>query len=260
MIKNRHIVALATLIAASAVAGPADKAPVIENPTCAVPFTGEVSLGYETNYIFRGVNLGEDAPWASAGLNFPINDKVSVDVGTWYLNSTNNPKDFDELDTYAFLNFPLLGLDASLGGTWDYFPEQNDNTGELSLGLSKDLKIFELGGFAAYDLGDIGGWYFETRALRTIALTNCLDLNLGAGLSFTEDYSFRTPYLGADGWESRLRSCRPRLAYDGHRHLKHLRGRKLRARRSRWHPRGRYAPRRSEHLDRILIRHFIATD
>ena len=195
MIKNRHLVALATLITASAVAGPA-----IENPVCAIPFTGELSVGYETNYIFRGVNLGEDAPWASVGLNFPLNEKLSLDVGTWYINSTNNPDNFDELDTYAFLNFQVLGLDASVGGTWYYFPEQGGDTGELSLGLSKDLKIFELGGFAAYDLGDIGGWYFETRALRTFALADCLDLNLGSGISFTDNYSFRDPFLGADGW------------------------------------------------------------
>ena len=200
MIKNRYLVALATLITASAVAGTADKAPVVENPTCAIPFTGELSVGYETDYIFRGVTLGEDAPWASIGLNIPVNEKVSIDIGTWYINSTNNPKDFDELDLYSFINFPLFGLDASIGGTWYYFPEANGNTGELSMGLSKDLKIFELGGFAAYDLGEVGGWYFETRLLRTIPITNCLDLNLGTGVSFTEDYSFRTPYLGADGW------------------------------------------------------------
>lgn len=195
MTKTRLIASLAALVAASAVAGPA-----IEDPACSIPFTGELSVGYETNYIFRGVNLGEDAPWASIGLNLPLNEKLSLDVGTWYINSTNNPDNFDELDTYAFLNFSVLGLDASFGGTWYQFPEPGGNTGELSLGLSKDLKIFELGGFTAFDMGDVGGWYFETRALRTLALTDCLDLNLGSGISFTQDYSFRTPYLGADGW------------------------------------------------------------
>ncbi len=199
--KKHHILAIGAAFSAfaagTALAGPVDtKAPVIQDPVCAVPFTGEVSVGYESDYIFRGTNFGEDAPWASIGLNSAINDVMSVDVGVWYINPTNNPSGFDELDLYAFLNFPLGPLSASFGGTWYYFPEPGGNTGEVSLGLSKDLGIAELGVFAAHDFDDLGGWYFEARALRSIPLTACLDLNLGAGVSYGEEY------FGVSGWNN----------------------------------------------------------
>ena len=178
----------AFLLAGTAVGGEVDaKAPVIVDAVCDVPFSGTVSVGYETDYIFRGRNLGSDAPWASVDLNFALNDAMSVDVGAWYLNSTNNPTNFDELDVYAFLNFPLGPLTASVGGTWFYFPESGGDTGEASLGLAYDLGIFQISGFAAYDFVP-DGWYFQIAGDKTIALTDCLDLGFGAGISYGEEY------------------------------------------------------------------------
>ena len=184
----------ASLMSASAFAGNYDpKVPMVEDPVCAVPFTGSVSFGYETDYIFRGVELGHNAPWAAVDLNYEISDAVSIDVGTWYLNSTSRPELFDELDVYGFLNFPLGPLSASLGGTWYYFPETGGDTGEASLELAYDLGFFELSGFAAHDFVP-NGWYFQLAGEKSIPLTDCLDLGLGAGVSYGDQY------FGVNGW------------------------------------------------------------
>lgn len=207
-----------TLALATVQAGPVDsKKTVIED--CTVPFTGSVSFGYESDYIFRGLNSGSNAFWGSAAANIALGDKVSLDIGTWYINATNQ-KDFvpfffgdvanvgDELDTYAFLNFDVKGIKASWGVTSYVFPEANSvnneigipffgsqDTWETSLGLSKDLGFAEIGAFIAYDFDLNDGWYYELRALKSIPLADCLDLNLGTGIAYSDN-----GLLGINDW------------------------------------------------------------
>jgi len=186
------------------------KKQVIEE--CTVPFTGSTSFGYESDYIFRGVNNGSNAFWGSAAANFALNNGMSIDIGTWYINPTNQP-DFngrdpfnvgDELDIYAFLNFALpRGINASWGFTAYTFPEINSvavgsgaDTWETSLGVSQDFGFAELGTFIAYDFDVNDGWYYEFRAMRTIALADCLDLNLGSGLACSD-----AGVIGVNDWE-----------------------------------------------------------
>jgi len=190
--KVAALAALAALAPAIAQAGD-PKAPLIEDPICAVPFTGSVSVGYETTYLFRGVDFGDDAPWGAIDLNYVLGSNLDLDLGAWYINPTQNPTGFDELDLYGFLNFPLGFLDASVGGTWFYFPEPGGSTGEVSLGLGYDFGIAELGFFTAYDF-DGEGFYFDLGAGKTIPLGACLDLGLGAGISYVDDY------FGTNGW------------------------------------------------------------
>jgi hypothetical protein len=184
--------AAALSVLASLAASPAP--PVTDPRPAVLPFTGEVSLGYETDYLFRGVTFGTDAPWASGGLNLPLGHALNLDLGVWYINPTQDRPAFDELDLFTFLNFRLLGLDASLGGTYYLYPEEDLHSAELSLGLSRDLRFAELGVFVAHDFVRFGGWYGEARALRTIPLHADLDLNLGTGISRTAGY------FANDGW------------------------------------------------------------
>lgn len=200
-----------SLAMASVFAGPEpydSKKQVIED--CTVPFTGSVSFGYESDYLFRGLNSGSNAFWGSAAANFGLGEKLSLDIGTWYINPTNQ-LDFlfdpgnvgDELDVYAFLNFDIKGISASWGFTAYAYPEHNSvqphfgkaDTWETSLGLSKDLGFAEVGAFIAYDFELNEGWYYELRALKSIALRDCLDLNLGTGIAYSDN-----GLLGINDW------------------------------------------------------------
>jgi hypothetical protein len=188
------ILALAALAGGSVYAG-GGKCEIVD--ACTVPFTGSVSVGYETDYIFRGVKYGEQAPWGAVGINMPLDSAVSLDLGAWYLNSTKNPVNYDELDLSAFVNFPLWIFKASVGGTWYDYPEngQRSNT-EGALKLAYDIAdLLTLTGFAAYDF-IYDGWYLELAANKIIPLTDCLDLGLGAGISYVDNYDI------FDGWNN----------------------------------------------------------
>ena len=177
-------------VAVTAVAGD-PKAPLVEDPTCVVPFYGSVSFGYDTSYLFRGGRLGDHAPWAGIDLNYDINDKVTFNIGAWYINPTENPVVNDELDLYAYVIFPAGPFEVALGGTWFYFAEDSADEGELNAILTLPLGDFcNLNADYVYDV-TFEANYFGLSADKTIPLSNCLDLNLEAGASWGDDrYNF----------------------------------------------------------------------
>ena len=189
------------IVAAPLIGGEMTKAPVIEDPACTVPFYGSVSLGYEQVYLFRGVDFGQHAPWAGVDLNYDISDTLSLNFGTWYINPTQNPVDSDELDVYAFLNFPLGVFDASVGATWFYFAEADAEATEGFFGLSYSVgDLVDIGAFTAYD-ESTDGWYYEVNASKGIPLTECIELGLSTGVSYGDNYfgvsSFNHAYATA---------------------------------------------------------------
>ncbi|MEO0446269.1 MAG: TorF family putative porin [Verrucomicrobiota bacterium] len=190
-------------------AGPAYKAPVIEDPVCAVPFTGSVAAGYESAYMFRGIDFGGDAPWAGIDLSWAITDAVTFDFGTWYINPTDgngftgaNP--VDELDIYASTSFPLGPFDASFGVVALTFPDgggplllnaQDGGTAdyELFLSLGKTIAGIDIAYSAIHSLylGGVDGntWFHDVNFGKGFDLTDCVSLGFGAGLGFSDGYN-----------------------------------------------------------------------
>lgn len=178
-------------LGSTAFGGEYDKAPIVD-PECAVPFYGSVSFGYDSSYLFRGGRYGDHAPWAGLDLNFDVSDNLTWNIGTWYINPTDGPFVVnDELDVYSYAYFSMFGLDAALGGTWFYFPEDGGDAGEVNLALTKSIgNLFDFTFDYVYDI-TFEGHYFGYYLDKTIPLGNCLDLNLGTGISHANDnYNF----------------------------------------------------------------------
>ncbi|MFT5469635.1 MAG: hypothetical protein ACI8UO_004757 [Verrucomicrobiales bacterium] len=184
--KMALVVSLGTLVSGVSFAE-MGKEVIDPTPVCEAPFTGSVSVGYETTYLFRGADFGDDAPWAGVDLNGQLLG-LDVNTGVWYINPTDDPVNSDELDVYLFVAGPDLGpFETSIGGTWFYFAEVDENVGELELDLATSLGPLDIALITVYDL-DIEGWYWEVAAGHSIALGDCLDLVLGAGVSYGDSY------------------------------------------------------------------------
>ena len=56
----------------------------------------EVSVGYDTDYIFRGANLGQDLLWTDVNVSTSLSDGLGLNIGAWYANPTDAGD--DELD------------------------------------------------------------------------------------------------------------------------------------------------------------------
>ncbi len=106
-----------TALALSLHAGDWGKAPVDKSPIeeC-VDLGGEISVGYDTDYVFYGVRFAGDSVWTDVNYTFD-NLAVPVTVGVWYLNGINGGSSgYDEINLYASAEIgPFAGFDATIG-------------------------------------------------------------------------------------------------------------------------------------------------
>ncbi|NNE91813.1 MAG: hypothetical protein HKN23_09210 [Verrucomicrobiales bacterium] len=152
------------------------------------PIGATISTGYMTNYIFYGVDFGEDAIWT--GLDYTINAlPIPVDVGVWYINPTSGPGEDDELDLYASVGDEFAGFDVSLTFAAYLYPEfGSGETYELALGVGRSLGIVDVYTNSLYDF-EIEGWYFEVGAEKGFDLTDTIGLVVSGGVAYQSDYN-----------------------------------------------------------------------
>ena len=145
-----------------------------------------ISAGYMTDYIFYGVDLGNNAVWT--GVDYSLESLgVPLDVGVWYINPTDSS--YDELDVYAGYSLPsFAGVDASLNFVAYFFPQTSaDATYELNLALSYDAGFVDVVGLVAYDF-EIEGWYFMGGISKGFAISDDLEIVLSATIGGQNDY------------------------------------------------------------------------
>jgi hypothetical protein len=209
--------------AASGKAGPAVTPPV-ESPF----FTGSATLGYDSEYYFRGLWFSSNNVWGSLNLSHQINDKLSLGLGALYTSAADTDisgagsLDYSELDLIASLNydagFAKLGLvytnysffdtfSGSIGGKTFGFDNAPDSTvtGASDLGLTAAIPLgstganLYLGGY--YDF-KIEEFYFEVGADYTIAVTDSLSLvpAVQVGYAGSEYYTYAAVSGVDSGW------------------------------------------------------------
>lgn len=151
------------------------------------PIIGSVSLGYDSHYIFRGTNFGENAPWGSLDLSVPLGD-FSLDLGAWYLNPTDPAgailsDDNDELDLYISLGTSIGNFDVAVGYTAYIFPEfGNGTTNEGGVSIGTGIGPVDLG-FSYFHDFDLETNYFEYSAGTSLELSDRMALDFGVALA-----------------------------------------------------------------------------
>ncbi|MFT5466657.1 MAG: hypothetical protein ACI8UO_001757 [Verrucomicrobiales bacterium] len=167
-------------------------------PVCEVPFTGSVSVGYDTDYYHRGQQWGENNVSAAVGIDYSLSASMNLALDTTY-NNIIDPAGWDRLVSGAWGEFDLMGLEAGVGFNWYYYPEaSNDDTYEVGLRLGTTVGPIDIDFGYYYDFESSGN-YFELGGSKTIALGDCLDLNLGGGIGYgDENYVFDGIVNGGD--------------------------------------------------------------
>lgn len=67
-------------------------------------WTGSVTLGYDSKYIFRGLHVTDDLATAGLDLNYALSDATSLNLNVWYANGAGHLDDYDELNIYGRLS------------------------------------------------------------------------------------------------------------------------------------------------------------
>ena len=170
--------------------------PVV-TPEEALGFT--VSVGYDTNYIFRGVQFAEQLLSGSVDYVLPITPKLSLDLNAWYGASAGDQAaafagggSYGELDLSAWLQYEIA-KDTKIGVkyTWyDYVGNAGNSlkdVNEVGLTLVTKLAGIDLGAGAYYDW-TAEGFYFELSGSKTFEINSWLGIQPGVLISFGSHY------------------------------------------------------------------------
>lgn len=195
---------LSTTIAGSAFAGVA--ADNSKGGKCCQPAAVEdnglgftVAVGYDTNYIFRGVQFAEHLVSGSIDYVLPITPALSLDLNAWYGASAGDHAaafagggSYGELDLSAWLQYEVA-KDTKIGlkYTWyDYVGNAGKNVKDVNeLGLTLTTKVAGFDFLAgAYHDWTAEGWYFEYAVSRTFEINSWLSIQPGVLVSHANHY------------------------------------------------------------------------
>ncbi len=207
--KKLMLMSLLATLASGAHSGDWGKAPVASKAPIeeCVDLGAEISVGYETDYVFKGIRFSRDSVWTDVNYTFD-GLAVPITVGAWYLNGINGSAfgaGYDELDLYVKAALgTFAGFDVDLGYTHYIFPEFRSNIaplggyGELTLGISRDLGWVDAHYSTSYGMGGgtiaPSGWYHELGVEKSFDLTDRINLVLGTGVAYSDGY------WGPSGW------------------------------------------------------------
>lgn len=147
----------------------------------------EIHAGYSSEYLFRGLNLGQDL--VEAGLDVSTEySGLGLSAGAWYGSfSDSTDQDFDELDLYAEASKDLGFLTAAIG----YINYQNprlaatpDDAQEVYFSVAKSLYGVDFSLAYFWDIETDNDGYAELGASKGFELSPCLTLNTGAALGY----------------------------------------------------------------------------
>ena len=142
----------------------------------------EVSVGYDTDYMFRGVNLGQDLLWSDVNVSTSLSDGLDLGVGAWYANVADDAGN-DELDIYAGLSTSMGDMSVDLGATYYYYPDPTAGEGtlEFGIGLGTSAGPIDLSLGLYYDI-DLEAAYYEVGAATSFDLTDTMAVDVGSAI------------------------------------------------------------------------------
>jgi len=205
------LAATSALAAGSAFAGSpvmTTSAPMQTASACDSALEGNVHVGYASEYIFRGTELGDDLFEAGADLSYKAAG-LNFSGGFWYgsvsesrignagaLGFDSVPDHFDELDVYAEVSKDFGFATAYVGYIWYHYPDMNvvddgdsfkliDDAQEVYFGLSRELFWGVNGSLTYYwDVETDNQGYTELALEKSFEFTPCISLDLGTKLGY----------------------------------------------------------------------------
>jgi uncharacterized protein (TIGR02001 family) len=147
----------------------------------------DLHVGYTSEYIFRGVDLGADL--IEAGLDIATEyNGFGLSAGAWNGSYTDDNKDgASELDLYAAVSKDLGFLTASVGYI-KYINEDTDSftedAQEVYFSVAKSLAGIDFSLAYYWDIETDNDGYTELAASKGFELSPCLTLSIKSALGY----------------------------------------------------------------------------
>jgi hypothetical protein len=167
--------------------------------------TGELHAGYNSQYIFRGVDLGSDMVEVGGDVSTSWNG-LDLKAGFWYASIQDGnfgnagpvqlPDSYDELDLYTEVSKDFGFATAYVGYIWYHNPDAQisvlgnsikliDDSQEVYFGLSRELFMGVNGSLTYYwDVETDNNGYSELALDKTFKLHDCVDLVTAAKMGY----------------------------------------------------------------------------
>ena len=196
---------LATMIGAVAITGatagewcpPAAKDKCVID--CCPEYNGNITVGYDTHYIWKGIRFADDFLWADVSYSFDAGLPITPTLGVWHGTDLSSTIGYgDETNIYAGIGLPeILGAEAALTYTYYLFPTfrapnggpNGDSLHSIGLSLSRELMYgLTLNSGIEYYWGqnDLSAWYRYAELGKTVAITDCIGVELAAGIAHVD--------------------------------------------------------------------------
>ncbi|MEM7144654.1 MAG: hypothetical protein AAF591_05935 [Verrucomicrobiota bacterium] len=164
-------------------AAAATGAVVTPDPSWANPISGQVAVGYDSTYMFRGANRGENAPWGQVDL-LTVAGEFTLNAGAWYVNPVSPAGAIlddanDELDLYFSATTTISFVDVWVGYTAYLYPEAGRGaTNEVGIGWRSAIYFIDFG-FSYFHDFNLETNYFEYFFGKNVDLNEWMVFNGG---------------------------------------------------------------------------------
>ena len=189
---------------------------------------GQISLGYDTDYVWKGVRLARDVVWGDVNYTF-ANLPLSPNIGVWHLSSLGSGAVAgapnyggtdaygDETNIYANVTLGgMFGIKPNIRYTHVFFPttrgpgnpREGDSFGYVTISLVKEIfNGWNFGYSRDYSLGRSSSTYhdgglsfgnlpstsrngfFHTFSLaKSFCLSDSVDLQLSGGANYNDNF------------------------------------------------------------------------
>ncbi len=164
----------------------------------------ELHTGYTSEYLWRGLILGQDLVEVGADVAGEWNN-IGLSAGAWYGSFQNGGVSFDELDVYGEASYDLGFLTAAVGYIFYHFPNQGgavvDDAQELYFSVARDLGFANASLTYFWDIEEDNQGYSELALDRSFELNQCLDLTVASSVGYLVeggDFTSWTTKVGLD--------------------------------------------------------------
>ena len=145
----------------------------------------EIHVGYSSEYLFRGLNFGQDLVEAGLDVSTEYNG-LGLSAGAWNGSFQDGAgTDVDELDIYGEVSKDLGFATAAIGYIW-YNNDTliGDDQQEVYFSVAKSLYGVDFSLAYYWDIETDNDGYAELGASKGFELSPCLTLNTGAALGY----------------------------------------------------------------------------
>jgi hypothetical protein len=152
----------------------------------AIEIDYELGTGYTSEYIWRGINLGQDLVEVGLDASTEING-IGLSAGAWYGSFTTGSVSGDELDLYTEASYDFGFLTAAVGYIFYHFPNTDpnpDDAQEIYFSLGRDFGIVDVSLTHFWGIETDNDGYTELAATNSTELSSCLTLVSGLALGY----------------------------------------------------------------------------